>query len=87
MVSWVNRYWSGMSGITDWMWLLIPMLSIAVWMAQVTAARDGQLETINMKTFLIGVGEQPHKIVLLQAGGVVVLVYEGAGCSWVHTLL
>jgi hypothetical protein len=76
-----------MSGITDWTGLLIPMLSIAIGMAQVTAAGDGQLETVYMETFLICVGKQPHKIVLLQAGGLVVLVYEGAGCSWVHTLL
>ena len=81
------RYKRGMISVTDWMWCLIPMLTIAVRLAHVTAAGYGQLETVYVETFLIGVGKQPNKIVLLQAGGMVVLVYEGAGCSWVHTLL
>ena len=62
-------------------------IPIVVRLAQVAAAGDWKFEAVYMESFLIGVGEQPHKVVLLQACGVVVLVYEGAGCSWVHALL
>ena len=58
-----------MRGVINWMMWLIPMLgiSIVLWLAEVATARYGQLETVYVETFFIGVGKQPHKIVLLQA--------------------
>ena len=32
---------------------------------QVTAAGDGQLEAVNVKTLFIGVSKQPYKVVFL----------------------
>ena len=40
-----------------------------------------------MKPLCVSVGKQPDKVVFLYTGRVVVLVYEWAGSSWVHTLL
>ena len=57
------------------------------WLAEVAGAGDGQLEAIYVEAFLIGVAQQPHKIVFLQAGRVVVGVDEGAGGPRVHALL
>ena len=57
------------------------------WLAEVAGAGYGQLEAVYVEAFLIGVAQQPHKIVLLQASRVVVGVNEGAGGPWVHALL
>ena len=43
-------------------WFSIP---IVVRLAQVAAAGDWKFEAVYMESFLIGVGEQPHKVVLL----------------------
>ena len=32
---------------------------------QVAAAGDGQLEAVYVEAFLVGVGQQPHKVMLL----------------------
>ena len=61
MIRWWSRLWRRMSRITDWMCRLIAMLDIA----KVATTGDWQLETVYVETSFIGVGEQPHKIVLL----------------------
>ena len=57
------------------------------WGGEVAAARDRQLEAVNVESLLVGVGKQPHKVVLLEAARVVVRVNERAGGSRVHALL
>ena len=46
------------------------------WGGEVAAARDRQLEAVNVESLLIGVGEQSDKVVLLKASRVVVGVDE-----------
>ena len=49
--------------VADWMCgFSIP---IVVRLAQVAAAGDWTFEAVYVKSFFIGVGEQPHKVVLL----------------------
>ena len=51
------------------------------------AAGDWELEAVNVESLLIGVGKQPHKVVLLEAARVVVRVDERARGSRIHALL
>ena len=46
------------------------------WRGEVAAARDGQLEAVNVESLLVGVGKQSDKVVLLKASRVVVGVDE-----------
>ena len=47
--------------------------------ADVTGARDGELERVDVQPLLVGVGEEADKVVLLQALRVVLVVNVGAG--------
>ena len=57
------------------------------WGGEMAAAGDWELEAVNVESLLIGVGKQPHKVVLLEAARVVVRVDERARGSRVHALL
>ena len=46
------------------------------WGGEVAAARDRQLEAVNVESLLVGVGKQSDKVVLLKASRVVVGVDE-----------
>ena len=52
-------------------------------LADVAGARDGQLERVDVESALVGVGEQPDKVVLLEALRVVLVVHVGAGSAGV----
>lgn len=45
----------------------------------VAGAGDGHLEGVDVEPLLVGVGQQPHEVVLLQALGVHLVVDERAG--------
>ena len=62
-------------------------VTIVFWLAQVTAAGCRQFEAVNMQTLLVCVSQKSYKVVLLQTGGMIVRIYKGAGCLWVHALL
>ena len=47
-------------------------------LADVTGARDGELERVDVQPLLVGVGEEADKVVLLQALRVVLVVDVGA---------
>ena len=60
---------------------------VVSWGGEMATAGDGQLKAVNVEPLLVGVGEQPHKVVLLKAARVEVGVDERAGGSRVHALL
>jgi hypothetical protein len=47
----------------------------------VARASDGHLEGVDVQTFLVGVGQQPDEVVLLQALAVNLMVDVGAGSA------
>ena len=60
---------------------------VVSWGGEMATAGDGKLEAVNVEPLLVGVGEQPDKVVLLKATRVEVGVDERAGGSRVHALL
>ena len=54
-------------------------------LADVTGARDWELERVDVQPLLVGVGEEADKVVLLQALRVVLVVNVGAGRARIPT--
>ena len=54
---------------------------------EVARARHRELEAVDVEPLLVGVGQQPHEVVFLDALGGVVRVQVAAGGARVHALL
>ena len=53
---------------------------------EVARARHRELEAVDVEPLLVGVGQQPHEVVFLDALGGVVRVQVAAGGARVHAL-
>ena len=55
-------------------------------LADVTGARDGELERVDVQSLFVGVSKEADKVVLLKTLRVVLVVNVGAGCAGIPML-